>query len=1226
MARFANTIDNQPIYAARAEADKNGNRIDTTYAKLTDIPNVPVQDVEVDGVSVVNGQGVAEITIPAQEQANWNESDSSDPSYIQNKPDLSIYAESADLATVATTGSYDDLTDKPDLSVYAESSSLATVATTGSYDDLTDKPTIPAAQIQSDWTESDSTSKAYIQHKPDLSIYAQSASLATVATSGDYSDLSNKPTIPAAQVNSDWDAATGVAQILNKPDLSVYAESSSLATVATTGDYSDLTNKPTIPAAQVQSNWNESDNTSKAYIQNKPDLSVYAQSANLATVATTGDYADLSNKPSLATVATTGDYDDLTNKPAIPAAQVNSDWNAASGVAQILNKPNLATVATTGSYNDLTNKPTIPAAVTVDQHYDALSSNPQSGTAVAEALSGTGQVPTVTSSDDSKVLMASYSGGQGSYAWQPTAAATQVNSDWDANSGVAQILNKPDLSVYAESANLATVATSGDYNDLSNRPSIPAAQVNSDWNASSGVSQILNKPVLATVATSGDYADLSNKPTIPAAQVQSNWNEADSTSKAYIQNKPDLSVYAQSSSLATVATTGDYDDLVDAPTIVNIAAGSNVTITEANNTVTIAATDTTYTAGTGISISGGAISNSDPIPSHTSTQSGKVLGVDSNGDLDWVTPAASQVQANWNESDNTSKAYIQNKPDLSIYAQSANLATVATTGDYDDLTNKPTIPAAQVQSNWNEADSTSKAYIQNKPDLSIYAQSANLATVATTGDYSDLSNTPTIPAAQVQSDWNESDTAAASYIQNKPTVPTVDQSYNALSANAQSGTAVAGALSGISQVPSTSQASAGDVLTVDQYGDAAWVAPSGGTSYSAGTGLSLSGTTFNVINPLPSLSGTVKGQVLSVDGNGGSKWGSVIFDVPVSMMGPSDDLANDIVTCVTYGTRQVFLSDPVSGYKLPLVSADYNGQGYTLHDRVFKGSATSGSKVYSIEVYWDTTYSAWLFTSSSVTIPSGNQLLPSATSSDEGKVLSVDSNGDPEWASVGGGSYTAGNGINISAQDVISVDTTVVATQTDLASKQDTLTAGSNVSITNNVISATDTTYSAGTGIDITNNEISVEAPVDIVAGPGIVIDNPDGNTLRVSTDENYETVLWSGEALTGITLSESLTNFEQIKVVYSEGAGSTRIGYFVTNHFDDTHLAGVGSGYYWEDTSDYPMHIHGINLSISSNAVTVVTALAQCFSITNNAFVKWDIGSSFRLLKIVGIHRIANN
>lgn len=37
--------------------------------------------------------------------------------------------------------------------------------------------------------------------------------------SGDYNDLDNKPTIPAAQVNSDWDADSGVAQILHKPSI-----------------------------------------------------------------------------------------------------------------------------------------------------------------------------------------------------------------------------------------------------------------------------------------------------------------------------------------------------------------------------------------------------------------------------------------------------------------------------------------------------------------------------------------------------------------------------------------------------------------------------------------------------------------------------------------------------------------------------------------------------------------------------------------------------------------------------------------------------------------------------------------------------------------------------------------------------------------------------------------------------------------------------------------------
>ena len=84
--------------------------------------------------------------------------------------------------------------------------------------------------------------------------------------------------------------------------------------------------------------------------------------------------ASKADTSSLASVATSGNYNDLTNKPTIPAAQVNSDWDASSGVAQILNKPTLATVATSGNYNDLTDKPTIPTAVKwVDRQYTGLS-------------------------------------------------------------------------------------------------------------------------------------------------------------------------------------------------------------------------------------------------------------------------------------------------------------------------------------------------------------------------------------------------------------------------------------------------------------------------------------------------------------------------------------------------------------------------------------------------------------------------------------------------------------------------------------------------------------------------------------------------------------------------------------------------------------------------------------------------------------------------------------
>lgn len=126
-------------------------------------------------------------------------------------------------------------------------------------------------------------------------------------------------------------------------------------------------------------------------------------------------WVDQPTVPTLATVATTGSYDDLTNKPSIPAAQVNADWNAVSGVSQILNKPNLATVATTGSYSDLSNKPTIPTVPTTDQTYNASSTNPQSGTAVAGAIATVKQVPATAAADANKVLTVNAQGD--GYEW-----------------------------------------------------------------------------------------------------------------------------------------------------------------------------------------------------------------------------------------------------------------------------------------------------------------------------------------------------------------------------------------------------------------------------------------------------------------------------------------------------------------------------------------------------------------------------------------------------------------------------------------------------------------------------------------------------------------------------------------------------------------------------------------------------------------------------------------
>lgn len=111
----------------------------------------------------------------------------------------------------------------------------------------------------------------------------------------------------------------------------------------------------------------------------------------------------------------------------------------------------------------------------------------------------------------------------------------------------------------------------------------------------------------------------------------------------------------------------------------------------------------------------------------TSTDVTKLSGI--------AVGAEVNVQANWNESDTTSDAYIQNKPTIpAAQVQSNWNETDNTSPAY--IQNKPTIPAAQVQSNWTEADSTNISYIQNKPTLAV---------VATSGDYNDLTGKPTIP-------------------------------------------------------------------------------------------------------------------------------------------------------------------------------------------------------------------------------------------------------------------------------------------------------------------------------------------------------------------------------------------------------------------------------------------------------------------------------------------------
>ena len=243
-----------------------------------------------------------------------------------------------------------------------------------------------------------------------------------------------------------------------------------------------------------------------------------------------------------------------------------------------------------------------------------------------------------------------------------------------------------------------------------------AGKVQSDWGE--------------TNANEASY--IKNKPAIPPAPVQSDWAEDNNSSLAFIQNKPSNIV----TDANYVHTDNNFTDN-DKGKLDGIEAGAEKNVQADWNQSDPSADD--------------YIKNKPSIP-------------------------AAQVQSDWNQSDSQAVDYIKNKP---------NLATVATSGSYNDLSDKPSIPSAQVQSDWNQTNSSAVDYIKNKPtiptaqvqsdwdqsnstDPSYIQNKPNLAAVATSGSYNDLSDKPDIPSQQVQSDWAETDTTNPAYIKNKP--------------------------------------------------------------------------------------------------------------------------------------------------------------------------------------------------------------------------------------------------------------------------------------------------------------------------------------------------------------------------------------------------------------------------------------------------------------------------
>ena len=200
-----------------------------------------------------------------------------------------------------------------------------------------------------------------------------------------------------------------------------------------------------------------------------------------------------------------------------------------------------------------------------------------------------------------------------------------------------------------------------------------------------------------------------------------------------------------------------------------------------------------------------------------------------------------------------------------------------------------------------------------------------------------------------------------------------------------------------------------------------------------------------------------------------------------------------------------------------------------------------------------------------------SSVLPASTSADEGKCLVVDSNGDPEWGT-GGKTYTGTDGVVV----------------------------------------------------DNVNDTVGLEAPVDLVGGPGITVDNPDGNTVRISYSGYNETLLWSSDtAASTFTLSEIITNFERLKLL---------LRYNGMNCWCDGTIVSAAQftvaccGYANNSGDSNRLQIFGGSFT-SSDGKSFASEAGKCIYFSNgNAAIGGGATAACTFLKIYGVNRIANN
>lgn len=296
--------------AYAATRDGAGNNIVDTYARKTDIPNITV-DAELSSTSPNPVQNkVIKVALDGK----------------LGKNDTAVNASKVNNLTVETAVPKnakftDTVYMHPSTHPASMITGLASVATSGSYNDLSDKPTIPSAYTLPNAT---SSTLGGVKIGSNISVADGTISItkSNVTSALGYTPPASDTTYGDATTTSsglmsstDKVKLNGIANNANyyiHPPTHPASMISGLATVATSGSYNDLTNKPTIPEQITVDS--EISSTSTNPVQNKIVYEVLSavrenlltQINNLSAVAKSGSYNDLTDKPSNATTSSAG--------------------------------------------------------------------------------------------------------------------------------------------------------------------------------------------------------------------------------------------------------------------------------------------------------------------------------------------------------------------------------------------------------------------------------------------------------------------------------------------------------------------------------------------------------------------------------------------------------------------------------------------------------------------------------------------------------------------------------------------------------------------------------------------------------------------------------------------------------------------------------------------------------------------------------------------------------